>query len=136
MKKFLSIHYSDGAFNFAILLLRLCLGLYMLIVHGMDKLMHFAERAASFYDPFGIGHKASLVLMIFAEVFCSIFVILGLFTRFAVLPLIIGMAVAVFGVHKGLHHNDAEIAAIYLTGYLVLLLCGPGRISVDGMMKK
>jgi len=103
--------------------------------HGMPKLMNFATASKDFYDPMGIGHKASLILALFAEIFCSLFIILGLFTRLAVLPLIIVMCFAFFGANKG-DVNGGELALLYLTAYIVLLFVGPGRVSVDGMMKR
>jgi putative oxidoreductase len=135
MKKLLSIKYSAGAFNFSMLLLRLSFGLLMIIQHGMPKLMNFAEKAKGFYDPLGIGSKTSLVLVLFAEIFCSMFIILGLFTRLAVIPLIIVMCFAFFGSNRG-DITGGEMALMFLTAYLVLLFVGPGRVSVDGMMKR
>jgi len=134
MKKLLSIHYTAGAFNFAMLLLRLSIGLLML-QHGMGKISHFNEYAGQFYNFLGMGPKVSLILVIFAEVFCSFFIILGLFTRIALVPLIITMGVAFFSTHKA-NIEEGEMALLYLITYLVLLLVGPGRISVDGMIKK
>lgn len=107
----------------------------MLVQHGMPKLMKFSELSNGFYDPFGMGSKAALILAIFAEVFCSFFVVLGLFTRLAVIPLIILMCFAFFGANKGAV-GTGELALLYLTAYIVLLFVGPGRVSVDGMIKK
>ncbi len=42
----------------------------------------------------------------------------------------------VFKAHNGEVFGDGETAAIYLTGYLVLLFVGPGRVSVDSMIGK
>ncbi len=117
------------------LLLRLVFGLMMIAQHGMAKLMNFASMSTGFYDPMGIGSKTSLILVIFAEVFCSFFIVLGLFTRIALIPLIILMCVAFFGRHNALV-GDGEMAVLYLTVYVVLLFLGPGRVSVDGMIKK
>jgi putative oxidoreductase len=135
MKKLLSIRYSAGAFNFSMLLVRLVFGILMIVQHGMPKLMDFEKKASDFYDPIGIGSQASLVLVLFAEIFCSFFIVLGLFTRIAVIPLIILMTVAFFGRHAG-SLGQGEQALLYLTAYIVLLFCGPGRASVDGMIKK
>jgi putative oxidoreductase len=135
MKRLLSIKYTAGSFNFSMLLLRLVFGLMMIAQHGMPKLMNFATMSNGFYDPMGIGSKTSLILVIFAEVFCSFFIVLGLFTRIALIPLIILMCVAFFGRHHGLV-GDGEMAVLYLTVYVVLLFLGPGRVSVDGMIKK
>lgn len=135
MKKLLSIRYSAGAFNFSMLLLRLVVGLLMLTQHGMAKVTHFNEYSAKFYNFLNMGPKASLMLVIFAEVFCSFFIILGLFTRLAVIPLIVVMCIAFFSAHNG-SFVDGEMALLFLTTYLVLLFVGPGRVSVDGMIKK
>ena len=84
----------------------------------------------------GLGSSISLALVIFAEFFCSLFIILGLFTRLAVIPLMIVMGVALFKAHKGQFFGDGEMAAVYLAGYITLLLLGPGRVSVDSMVGK
>jgi putative oxidoreductase len=135
MKKILSIHYSSGAFNFSMLLLRLSFGLLMLLKHGMDMLMNFSTLQAKFYNFMGIGSRFSLILAIFAEVFCSLFIILGLFTRLACIPLIIFLCVAIFSYYKNSPWGEMELSIIYLTAFITLLFCGPGKISVDGMMR-
>jgi putative oxidoreductase len=135
MRKLLSTKYSAGAFTAAMLLLRLGLGVLMM-THGYQKLTHFAEMQPKFMNFMGLGSTASLALVVFAEFFCSIFLILGLFTRFAAIPLIIVTLVIIFKLNNGNIFGDAEIAALYLSGYLVLLLVGPGRVSVDSMIGK
>jgi putative oxidoreductase len=135
MRKLLSTKYSAGAFNTAMLLLRLSLGILMMM-HGYNKLVHFADMQHKFMNFLGIGSTMSLALVIFAEFFCSLFLILGLFTRLATVPLIIATGVMVFKAHNGDVFGDGEHAALYLAGYLVLLLIGPGKISVDSMTGK
>ena len=135
MKKLLSTGYTNWAFNIAMLVLRAGLGL-MMLPHGYDKLVHFAEKKNTFMNFLGIGSTFSLSLSLFAEFFCAMFLIIGFFTRFAVLPLIIGMSVALFKAHDAAIFGGGEKAAIYLTGFIAILLLGPGKASVDGMMGK
>ncbi|MHA4846214.1 DoxX family protein [Flavitalea antarctica] len=135
MKKLLSISYSQGAFNIAMLLLRVSFGVFM-IPHGYDKLVKFAQMKNGFINFLGMGSGVSLALDIFAEFFCSIFLIFGLFTRLAVIPLIIAMCVVVAIAHNYQIFGDGEHGAMFLAGYLVILLLGPGKISVDGMINK
>ncbi len=135
MRKLLSTKYSAGAFSTAMLLLRLGLGILMM-AHGYQKLRGFGDMQHKFINFMGLGSTTSLALVVFAEFFCSIFLILGLFTRFAVIPLIIVTCVIIFKLNNGNVFGDAEIAAVYLSGYLVLLLVGPGRVSVDSMIGK
>jgi len=135
MKKLLSIQYSGAMFNLSMLLLRLGFGLLLIAKHGLPKLMDFAALQYKFYSFMGMGSRFTLVLAIFAELFCSMFIILGLFTRFAAIPVIITMCAAIFGAGAGQPLINSELAILYLTAFLVLFLLGPGRVSVDGMMK-
>jgi putative oxidoreductase len=135
MKKLLSTKYSAGAFNAAMLILRLGVGI-MMMMHGYDKLVHFSSLQHKFMNFMGMGSTVSLTMVVFAEFFCSLFLILGLFTRLASIPLIIATCVMVFKAHNGDVFGDGETAALYLTAYLVLLFVGPGRVSVDSMIGK
>ena len=135
MKRILSIKYSAGAFNFGMLVLRVALGVLMLN-HGYAKLVHFNGMKSNFVNFLGMGSTLSLSLDIFAEFFCSAFLILGLFTRLAVIPILIAMSVALFKVHHGLLFGAGERAAIYLACCITILFCGPGKVSMDGMIGK
>jgi putative oxidoreductase len=107
----------------------------MCINHGFGKVTNFNELSQTFFDPFHIGHKWSLMLSIFAELFAAMLLVLGLFSRIAALILVINMAVAVYMLrHAGL--KQSEDAIIYLAGFFILLLIGPGKYSVDGMSGK
>jgi putative oxidoreductase len=135
MKKLLSTKYSAGAFSTAMLLLRLGAGILMM-GHGYGKLIHFGTMRSSFINFLGMGSSLSLCLDIFAEFFCSLFIILGLFTRFAAIPLIVAMSVALFKAHNAEIFGKGELSALYLTAYIVIVLVGPGRVSVDAMIGK
>jgi putative oxidoreductase len=135
MKKLLSTGYSSLSFNLAMLLLRISLGVLM-IAHGYDKLVHFAKYRENFHNFLGLGQTASLSLSIFAEFFCSLFLIIGLFTRFTVIPLIINMLVAIFVIHNSDFFGQAEMASVFIAGFIAILLVGPGKASVDGIMGK
>jgi putative oxidoreductase len=135
MKKLLSVSYRDGAFTIAMLLLRVGAGA-LIIPYGYSKLIHFAEKKDSFMNFMGIGSEPSLALVIFAEFFCGMFIILGLFTRLAVIPLIIAMGVVVFkATHADIFGKGKE-ATLFLACFLVLFLCGPGKASADGLINK
>ncbi|MGC4034606.1 MAG: DoxX family protein [Chitinophagaceae bacterium] len=135
MKKLFSIKYSDNGVSFAALLLRVAIG-SMMLPHGFSKLMGFASKSGSFFDPFHIGSTASFCLVIFAEVFCSAFIILGLFTRFACIPLIIDMTVALWYAHHWQIFGVGETDALFLTGFLTLIFIGPGKVSLDRFIGK
>ena len=135
MKKLLSTNYPAWAFNLGMLLLRIGLGVLM-IPHGYDKLIHFAAYKKDFINFMGLGSTTSLALVVFSEFFCSIFVVMGLFTRLAVVPIIISTSVAVIEAHKLDIFGDGEHGSLFVVGLIVLLLCGPGKASLDGLSGK
>lgn len=131
MNRLMSTKYSAAAFNAGMLLLRAGMTL-LLIPHGYDKLVKFAEYKTQFINFLGIGQPASLGLAVFSEFFCAIFVLMGLFTRLATIPIIISMSVALFQAHHGDILKDGEHAAMYIVAFLVILILGPGKASIDG----
>ena len=133
--KLLSTKYSAGAFSAAMFILRLGVGLLMMN-HGYSKLIKFAEMKNQFMNFMGLGTSTSLILVIFAEFFCSILIVLGLFTRLATIPLIITMSVVLIKVTHGNFFDKGELPSLFLLAYITLLLVGPGRASVDGMIGK
>lgn len=135
MKKFFSTKYSNQSVSISLFLLRIAVG-GLMVPHGYQKLINFAAKSSGFSDPFHIGGPASMSLTIFAEFFCSVLLVLGLMTRFACIPLIIAMSVALFHAHNGKVFGDGEHATLYLVGFFVILLMGPGKISVDKLIGK
>src|SRR5690606_3020120 len=135
--RFFSSGTTTGNVDFAALLLRLATGSFMIYGHGAGKFSKFfADEAIEFIDPFGISATATLGLVIFAEVICSVLVILGLMTRWALIPLIFTMLFAAFVAHSDDPFKNKETALLYLLAYLVLMLLGPGKFSLDRMIKK
>lgn len=134
MKKLFSTRYNAGAFNTALLVLRLVFGI-LLANHGYEKFSNFDKSAGSMMDLMGIGKEATLVLVIFAELFCAIFIMLGLFTRLACIPVLIVFLVIIFRSTPDFFGKQ-ELPALYLAGFFAIFLAGPGRISVDSMISK
>jgi putative oxidoreductase len=124
---------SSGPYSFdwAALLMRLVFCGLMVLNHAMMKISLFSESPDSFSDPLGIGARISYYLVVFAEAVCAGLVLLGLFTRLALLPLLVTMAVAVFNVQWHNSLADKELPLLYLSVYAAIWLLGPGRFSID-----
>lgn len=135
MKRFFSAKTSPLTLHLGLLILRVGLGILMIPHHGWPKLANFAERKDTFMDFMGLGSAISLGLVVFAEFFCSILLILGLFTRAALIPLIITMLV-VLGTNGWLFFGKHELATAFLMGYTALFFMGPGKYSIDGGLFK
>ena len=134
--KIFAIGTAENKTSIAMLLLRLVAGLTMAFSHGLGKLEKYTNGVDSFPDPFGVGSQLSLILAIFAELFCGIFIAVGFATRFTVIPLIITMATAFFIIHGGDPFGDKEMSFIYLVMYIVIFIVGPGKYSVDKLISK
>ncbi len=78
----------------------------------------------------------ALGLTVFAEVVCSIFILVGFGTRLAVIPLAITMLVAVLMIHAADPFSNKEPGIHFLLLYVVLFITGSGRYSVDGLIQK
>lgn len=135
MKKLFSISYSAASFNTAMLLLRVGAGI-LIFSHGYQKLVNYDSLKVKFLNFLGLGSEISLVLTIFAECFCAILLVLGLFTRLAVIPLLIAMFVAMSRAHNFQIFGDAEKPALFFLIFLTILFLGPGRMSIDGAIRK
>lgn len=136
MKNIFSTTIKIQHLDILLLILRVAIGFFML-THGIGKLEKlFSGEEIKFGDPIGIGTTPSLALTVFAEVGCSILVILGLATRLAVMPLIITMAVAAFYVHLTQGFAKQEMALLYLLTYITLLITGGGKYSLDRLISR
>lgn len=108
----------------------------VLLTHGYPKLQKILQGNLQFGDPIGIGQVPSLYLATFAEFFCAILVIIGLYTRLSLIPLMINMATAFFIVHSADDFGIKELSLLFLGMFAVLFLTGPGRFSVDKQIYK
>jgi putative oxidoreductase len=122
--------------DFPLLIVRLALGAMMAFGHGVPKLNSFAQRKDSFPEIFGMDSSVTLILAIFAEVFCSFLLAVGLLTRTALIFLIATMLVAVLLVHGDDPFSKQEVGLLYLVPYFFLYLTGPGKYSIDNLILK
>lgn len=136
MKKLFYKSLADKPKNGALLLFRIGIALLML-THGVPKLAQFfSGEPVAFANVLGMGQTISLVLAIFAEVFCSVLILLGMGTRLAAIPLIITMLVAVLHIHSGDPFARKEMGIHYLLAYVFLFMTGSGKYSLDYILAK
>ncbi|WP_295200054.1 DoxX family protein [uncultured Chryseobacterium sp.] len=121
--------------DLVLLAVRVFIGFAMLS-HGFPKLQMLIEGKTDFYDFLGMGPQVTLGLTVFAEFVCSILLILGLFSRVALGFLIFTMLIAGFVVHSADPFEKQEMSLIYLAIYLMLMVFGVGKFSVDHMIEK
>lgn len=123
--------------DIGLLVFRVSVGLLMLIAHGWPKFMKLLEGGEiKFFDPFGVGPFVSLLLAVLAELFASLLITLGLFTRLSSVSLIVTMFVAAFLYHADDPFSRQEKAILFLISYVLLFFTGPGKFSLQTIVEK
>ena len=107
----------------------------MMLVHGIQKLQMLFGDTIQFPSVLGMSPFVSLAFAVFAQVVCSILILIGLSTRLATIPLIITMLVAVIFIHGGDPFAKQELGLHYLMVYVTFFMLGSGKYSVDAVMK-
>lgn len=125
---------SGNGTSWFLLALRLLFG-FLLMSHGIQKWADFETLSTTFPNPIGLGSAFSLVLVICAELFCSMFFVVGYLYRLVLLPMIFNMGVAFFVVHGG-SVMHGELAFVYMMMFILLYITGPGRFSIDRILSR
>ena len=142
--------------DLGLLVLRLT-GLGLALVHGWPKLVALQAGTSKFPEAVAaLGFPAPTAfawLAAIGEVVGGLGVALGLGTRLAALLAGMTMVVAAFIRHHALDHllvrlglrsadadavtawGSPELALVYLAAMIAVGLCGPGRLSIDAMMR-
>lgn len=121
---------NNTLIHLGLALLRIVPSAFML-THGYPKLMKLINGNTEFADPFGIGQAPSLFLAVVGEFICPLLMIIGFKTRWAAIPAAITMFVAAFIAHGSDPFGRKELPLLYLTIFVIIMLLGPGKYSVD-----
>ena len=117
--------------NIALLLVRIVFAGSMLYGHGLSKFYRLIEGNLSFANPIGIGEAPTLVLAVFSEFLAPLFILVGYKTKiFSFFPAAT-MFVAAFIVHLSDPFARKEKAILFLIGFIVIMMMGPGKYSID-----
>ncbi|GEN66393.1 MULTISPECIES: DoxX family protein [Chryseobacterium] len=120
----------------ALLVFRVLLSVELIVAHGLKKLGIGVSEAEQVPNPLHLPEVFNSLFADAANLVFPVFVILGFFTRIAVLPI---LAVTLTG-YFILHWNDALLVKdtpfMYSLCYLLLLFMGSGKYSVDNYLRK
>ncbi len=125
--------------NMGRLFLRLFVGI-MMMQFGLRQWIYFDDGVTHFPHFLFLDSAYSLGLMIFIEIFCSLFIMAGFLTRLMTLPPFLSMCVAEYYILHDLVTQEIYMLNWWQIGYLpimflgiyfFIMLVGPGKISVD-----
>lgn len=118
-----------------LLALRLALGI-IFFSHGYPKVAHLGGGMQTFFEQHGLPGYFVYISGVL-EVFGGMLLVLGLFTRPAVLLLAIEMGVAIWKVHSTrgyLAVHEYEFPLALATACFALATVGAGTLSIDGLL--
>jgi putative oxidoreductase len=120
----------------ALLILRVCFGVTLAVLHGWGKTATLLSGdAAGFPSVLGIPPTLSCLLAVLAEIVAALLVAIGMLTRAAAAYLCIFFVIAVVVMHGGALTGEqgGEMAFLNLAAFAAIALAGPGGYSVDAM---
>jgi putative oxidoreductase len=136
IRPLISTKITEAKTSIALLVFRVLLSISLFNTHGLKKILDFEGTLQHIPDPFGFGSEFSAYMAVFANVICPVFVVLGLFTRAAILP-IVGITLSGFFI---VHASDPwavrDIPFMYSLSFLLLLYLGAGKYSLDAKLLK
>tara|TARA_R100001082_G_scaffold22684_2_gene11017 strand:- start:2897 stop:3334 length:438 start_codon:yes stop_codon:yes gene_type:complete len=124
--------------DFGLLIIRVLTGIF-LIHHGYEKLADIENFADAFVKPLHLPFPILLsYIAALSEIFGSWFLITGLMTRVGALAICGTVSVAIYHaiVTSGFNIYLLELLVLYFAAAIVVLSCGPGRLSLDAVIIK
>ncbi len=122
--------------DLSLLVFRILLSLSMINTHGIKKLLDFEGTIQHIPDPMGIGGEISTIIAIVANIVAPVFIILGLGTRLATLPILSVTLMGFFIVHGNDPWSVRDVPLMYSLAYLLILFMGAGKYSLDSKFFK
>jgi len=130
------INIKEKSIHIALLIFRILLSIELIVAHGLKKLGVGVVEAEQVPNPLNLPETFNSLFADAANLVFPVFVIFGLFTRIAIIPI---LAVTLTG-YFILHWNDdlliKDTPFMYSLCYLFLFFVGAGKYSIDNYLRK
>jgi len=124
--------------DFGRLVLRVVIFLTLFLRHGTEKLFTFGAMSQHFPNPLHIGIVPTLAFAAISDGICSLLIVVGLATRWAVLFSIINLFAAwslvLHFAFFGRNGGGGETMILYLAACVSLFFLGAGKFSIDWLI--
>lgn len=137
----MTVDPDGAAANFGHLFFRVAAGLMIFYIHGLHKLEGWianlqhgtpwtlAEEVAGMHFP---APFASAVAATLVQFVCSLFIVVGLFTRINAALLVCALSGAIM--QNLLASRDPQLAILYTLVVITIVLIGGGKYSLDARL--
>ena len=139
-KFFINKNIFENSIDWGLTALRIIPSFYLFYYHGLRKIMNgprtwnWLGEAAMPLVGIDFGHMFFGFLAALSEGVLTWLVIFGLWTRASSILIMITMFLA--GLYHLVDGEPGELAFIYFTIYLVIIILGPGKYSLDHKLYK
>lgn len=127
---------NDTLNDVGLLVFRLWFGLVMAFSHGAGKLFGDSAKMVGNLEKMGFPAPEFMAFAAgLSEFVAALMLALGLLTRLAAIPMAITMLVAAFVVHGSDPFMKQEFALAYAVAAIGIGIAGPGRFSLDHLIR-
>jgi putative oxidoreductase len=136
IRRITAVFPSATTYNVAILCFRIMVSLELMLVHGLKKVGVGVASPEVVPNPFGLPEAINQTTAIAANLVFPVFVIAGVLTRVAVIPILAVTLSGYFVVHWNDSPLEKDMPFMYSVSYLLILIIGAGKYSVDYWINK
>lgn len=130
----------DRLWPIGILILRVYVGIAVIVGHGLHKLQDMSGGNPEFPDAFirlGFPFPDLFAwLVTFIQIFVSLLIIFGLWTRPSAILVGFTIAYGVLGIHWFDGYGRMELGITYSVIFAMIAITGPGKVSIDRLIRR
>jgi putative oxidoreductase len=127
---------DTALFDLSLLIFRVGISVQLMITHGLKKIGVGVPVAEQVPNPLHLPTILNQGFAVSANLLFPVFVIFGLFTRAAILPIIAVTLTGYFVVHWNDSLLEKDMPFLYSLSYLLVLVIGPGKYAMDFWIHK
>jgi putative oxidoreductase len=141
LNRIVKMNFFPSSIDGGLLFLRASTGISLFLKHGFEKIANFSQMAPVFSDPWHIGSTPSLIIAMISDSICSLLIVFGVATRWAAAwsfaTIFVGWAFEHHFLFFGhLVADHGELSVLYIIAMGTIFIAGPGRLSVDALLKE
>ena len=125
--------------DLGLLVLRVLICLNLFLKHGWEKIFSFSNVVSRVPDILHIGVAPTIALAAVSDVACAFLIIFGLATRlscvYSFVVIFVAWSVRDHFSYFGRGGDHGELIALYLSALIAIFITGPGRFSIDALLK-